>query len=229
MTTLTKIRPVRNADWVVLVLDDDERLPIPTSALLAHALGPGDTLDSATLSRLRTEAESAHARTAALHLVGFRARSRQELETRLRKKGHAAAPIENALLWLEERGYLDDEAFAVAFVRDRIRFRPRGRRALVSELFGKGVRGELAEKAIARALELEELTFDDLALTVAQKWLRARSGRAEAGARDPRLYAHLQRKGFAGGAIRYALDALDAVASRETHHSDEAGGAEPGR
>lgn len=219
VATLTRIRAGRNPDWVALELDPEETLSIPTSLLLSSGLAVGDTFRLEEIAALRDQAEAAGTRTAALHLLSFRARSRGELEVRLAGKGHEPRAVLAAMKWLEERGYLDDAAFAVAFVRDRIRFRPRGRRGLLAELSTRGVRGEVAESAVDAALRVEEVSFADLACTVAKKWLRARSGRAEAGVRDRKLYAHLARKGFDSASIRSALDEIERASGADHRHN----------
>lgn len=162
------------------------------------------------------------AREAAVALLAHRARSTREIEDRLTRKGHDRDTIRQVVSWLEELEYLDDDAFALAFVRDRIRFHPRGRRLLRQELWRKGIGRESADRAIDRALALEDLDFDELARQVARKWLRRRGGAGDSATEDgdsggswPRrplsrkLRDHLARKGFGGDAQRTGLELLD--------------------
>jgi regulatory protein len=139
------------------------------------------------------------------------------LETRLRRKGFTAARIRPCLDALEGQGLLDDGAVAAALVRDRLRHRPRGRSALVSELRSKGIDAELASEAIERVYGDEDVTDASLAKEAAESWL-ARQGTAtlealassgHAPERDKarrRVYGYLARRGFRGDALTDALE-----------------------
>jgi len=131
----------------------------------------------------------------ALELLSFRARSESELEDRLRRAGHSPAAATSALERCRELGYVDDHAFALAHVRDRLRLRPKGRRALRSELYRKGVDRDLAEAAIEEAFEESKLDETDLARRLAARRARKPGGVEPAAARR-RLAAYLSRRGF---------------------------------
>jgi len=131
----------------------------------------------------------------ALDLLSFRARSESELERRLLRAGHSPSAAASALRRCRELGYLDDRAFALAHVRDRLRLRPKGRRALRSELFRKGVDGELAEAAIDDAFAESGLDEADLARRLASKRIK-KLGNLETDVARRRLGGHLLRRGF---------------------------------
>ncbi|HUF76444.1 MAG TPA: regulatory protein RecX [Longimicrobiales bacterium] len=185
----------------------------------------GDRLSEDTRKELSDVDADVRVREAALHLLSYRARTRRELETRLRQKGFPAARIRPCLDGLEGKGLLDDEAVAAAFVRDRLRHRPRGRSHLVSELRAKGVDGDLASEATRRVFEDEEVTDADLATVAVESWM-SRQGSATvealaAAGRTPerdkarrRLYGYLARRGFRGEALNEALEHAERLAKR---------------
>jgi SOS response regulatory protein OraA/RecX len=120
--------------------------------------------------------------------------------------GAAGTPgplVEGTVAWLDERGYLDDRAFAEMFVRDRLRFRPRGQRALVQELVSKGVAPATAEAAVTAVLGHQETREADLAVEAARAWERRNASVLQAAATSSdhrrrarqRLYGHLVRRG----------------------------------
>ena len=137
----------------------------------------------------------------ALELLSFRARSESELERRLLRAGHKPDTIAPALRRCRELGYLDDRAFALSHVRDRLRLRPRGRRALRSELYRRGVDAELADEAIDRGFEETGVDETDLARRVARKRFRILKGAQPEAARR-RLAAYLARRGFPPTVVR---------------------------
>ena len=86
---------------------------------------------------------------AGARLLEARPRSTDEVRRRLLEAGFQAALVEIALDRLTELGYLDDAAFARAWVESRDRARPRGARALRDELRRKGVAPGDTEAALA--------------------------------------------------------------------------------
>jgi SOS response regulatory protein OraA/RecX len=80
---------------------------------------------------------------AAARFLEVRPRSIDEVRRRLREAGYRAGLVDGAIERLADLGMLDDEAFARAWVESRDRARPRGERALRSELRRKGVAGAI--------------------------------------------------------------------------------------
>ncbi len=80
---------------------------------------------------------------AAARFLEVRPRSVAEVRRRLRDAGYRAELVEAAIGRLADLGMLDDAAFARAWVESRDRARPRGERALRSELRRKGIADEL--------------------------------------------------------------------------------------
>lgn len=86
---------------------------------------------------------------AAAAFLAVRPRSVQETRRRLRHLGYDAALVETVLERLLGMAYLDDEAFARAWVESRDRARPRGESGLHRELALKGV----GRETIGRVLD----------------------------------------------------------------------------
>jgi regulatory protein len=141
---------------------------------------------------------------AALSYLSYRPRSRRELKRHLRRKGYPSSLVDRVLGRCEELTLLDDLSFATAFVRDRIRLRPRGVTRLEAELVGKGVSRDDARDGIRVAFEEEEVTERDLLeVTARRRWRRL--ARLDAGTARRRLYAHLVRSGFPPDEVQRAV------------------------
>jgi regulatory protein len=82
---------------------------------------------------------------AAARFLEARPRSVAEVRRKLTSMGYQAALVESVLARLEELGYLDDEAFARAWVESRDRATPRGEHALRRELALKGIDRSLVD------------------------------------------------------------------------------------
>ena len=86
---------------------------------------------------------------AAARFLEARQRSQTEVRRRLTQAGYRAELVESAIERLAELGMLDDEIFARAGVESRDRARPRGERALKSELYQKGVDRSIVDQVLA--------------------------------------------------------------------------------
>jgi regulatory protein len=188
--------------------EEEPRLELALDLVLRAGLAVGDVLDPARVTELEREDEVMRAREGALRLLSHRARSVVELRRRLERNDVPPAVVNGTLEWLEERGYVDDTAFAEAFVRDRLRLRPRGRSGLIQELRRRGVAEEVAAAAADQVMAAEEVDDLTLAREAARAWARrnasllSQAHRPEQRARARRrLYAHLARRGFGPGEV----------------------------
>ena len=229
MTTpsITRIEPLRPRGLRVRIhLTEGEPFEVALEALERFRLGVGDSLPSHDHHQLLNTDSDVRVRDAALNFLSFSPRTRTELRRKLLGKDFCPARIDLCLDLLEEKGFLDDAAVAAAFVRDRLRHRPRGPVRLANELRGKGVQADLARTVIAQVMQDQEVSELDLALQVAEGWL-SRQGEAMRTALggDPRapatvkahrrLYGFLARRGFRGEALRTAMDWADATVRGE--------------
>jgi regulatory protein len=111
--------------------------------------------------------------------------------------------VDAAIQRLTRQGYLDDDAFARAWVASRDRARPRGERALRAELLLKGVerpvidavlveRGGIAEPDAPRSGSADE----QAAHRLLEKQRRSLERELDPRRRRQRVYALLARNGF---------------------------------
>jgi regulatory protein len=177
-----------------------EPFRVPETLLQRRDLEPGVRLTTAQIEALRAEANDRVALDRAVLYLSYRPRTCQEVKRHLAGHGlsrQAGSAIERC----RELGYLDDERYARTFVRERLRLKPRGGFRLVSELLGRGIDREVAERAVREVMEEEGRTeaaiLEDVAADRARKLRRL----------DPpvarrRLAAFLGRRGFRAADIR---------------------------
>jgi regulatory protein len=136
-----------------------------------------------------------------------RHRSVAEVRRKLVRLGYRADLVTDAVERLGELGYLDDDAFARAWVESRDRAKPRGEHALRRELGLKGVDRTLVdtvlddrrEDAVVAAGELDEppVSADEAAAErLLAKKLPAIRREADPRRRLQRAYGLLARNGF---------------------------------
>jgi regulatory protein len=142
-------------------------------------------------------------------LLESRSRSVAELRRKLVVAGFRPALIDEAIGRLTELGFLDDEAFASAWVESRDRARPRGEHALRRELALKGIdRGVIDGVLATRRGEVEDpddpfhapVTEDPDRVAAASLLERRRAAllrETDPRKRRAKAYALLARNGFA--------------------------------
>lgn len=208
---ITRLKVAKsNPDRVHVHLDGGHRMSLAAEIIQREGLRVGSLIDHERWAALEEQDAGYRARDDAVRLLAYRARSREELRRRLRRRDYADAVIEACLSRLEEQGYIDDADFARAFIRDRLRLRPGGRYGLERELRSRGVATETARRAIQQVFGEEEVNEEALALEEAERWMRGKGRRAAA---DPvagrrRLHGFLSRRGFDPASIRLAIDAV---------------------
>ncbi|MFH1269623.1 MAG: regulatory protein RecX [Candidatus Omnitrophota bacterium] len=119
-------------------------------------------------------------------------RSEKEIRERLKKKIFNSETIESTVSFLKDRGFIDDNYFARAWIGSRIK-KPLGIRRLKRELSIKGV-----DKAVIDT-QINEIKQDYSEEDVVRGIVKSRLNRLKE--IDPqkakkRVYAYLMRRGF---------------------------------
>ena len=161
----------------------------------------------ARLARRATVTDPDVVMEAAAAFLAVRSRSVEETRRRLDHLGYPSGLCDEVVARLVDLGYLDDHAFATAWVESRDRARPRGAVALRRELQRKGVPDETITDVLeARAATVrshasaDEAGAADVDHEAARRLLERRASalRREADPRRRRqkAYALLARNGF---------------------------------
>jgi regulatory protein len=136
--------------------------------------------------------------------LGLRSRSVKEIVDYLQKKNAPPEVAQRIITSLIEHKFLDDEAFARAWVRSRARSRPKGKRMIQMELKQKGVAEEIIKQVLS---EDDEEVPDELSQA---KSLIGRRIEKLSGQPRQEIYnkvgAFLARRGFGWDIIKKAID-----------------------
>jgi len=154
---VTRIRPdSRASDCVIVDVDGARFVSVPVQFVEELGLAKGVELDEGRREQLAYLGDVEGAKRVALRLLGLRPRSVQEMLRKLRERGHNPSAVAEVVGRLEEQGLLDDSAFAEHFARVRSA-KGHGRGRLLTDLLARGVDRRVAERAIDRVLEVEEV------------------------------------------------------------------------
>jgi SOS response regulatory protein OraA/RecX len=102
----------RRRGRVAVELDGEPWRILPADAIVRAGLGVGRPLDRHTARELAREVRRARALARATRALATSGRSRNELEQRLARAGHARAARDDALATLDRAGLVDDAQLA---------------------------------------------------------------------------------------------------------------------
>ena len=191
-----------------MTLDDGSVLRITQQELLRFRLTAGQELTEEELALLHRCAKRSETRTAAAHIAGRRALSRQELQQKLCRRGSSEEDASQAADWLEEIGALDDEAYAALLVRH---YSDRG--------YGPGrIRQELLRRGISRDLWEQALKQAPPAQGLICAYIEKKLQDPEDPKQIKRVSDGLLRRGFSWEQIRPALRVYTQGLDGETEH-----------
>jgi regulatory protein len=188
MLTVTRLEPQKkNPQRLNVYLDGEFAFGISRAA--APWLAVGEQLSQQKVEDLKNSDQAEIAYQRALHFLSYRSRSEQEIRQNLSKHKIPEEIINEVLDKLRQSSLVDDRAFARNWIENRSQFKPRGRRALSSELTRKGIAREIIDE------ELHDLDESLLALQCARK----KAGRYQQLDQEnflKKMTAYLNRRGF---------------------------------
>jgi len=188
MLTVTKLEPQKkNPQRLNVYLNGEFAFGI--SRIIAPWLKEGSELNQQKITSLITEDEIEKAYQRALNFLSYRNRSEQEIRLNLQKHQIPETIIQPVLERLREGSLVNDREFAQIWIENRREFHPRGKRALRSELYRKGISDQIIEEA------LQDINEEELALKLARKKIRKLKNLDKSTFQE-KMYGFLSRRGF---------------------------------
>lgn len=202
---------VRDKNRVNVSIDGKYRLSLDLFQLAELGLKTGDELTEEELQTLEEESQYGKLYTRSLEYALTRPRSLREMrdylyrktrDTRMKtgaiRKGVSVQLTERVFDRLVEKGYLNDEKFALFWVENRNVRKGSSMRKLQSELSAKGVASEIIEKTIGGS---ERSDNEEIRKIIAKKASRYDD--------EQKLIAYLARQGFRYDDIKDALSEVE--------------------
>ncbi len=187
------------SDRIIIILDDKSVFRVPEDAFVLNVLYEGDEITSEEIESYGQKMRLQEAQDSAFRLLGFRMRSISEMRKRLKEKDFDGEEIEQTVRYLIDQKYLNDEEFGRAFVREKVRNKMIGPKALKAELFPHHLSTELTESLIQEVYQ----EFDPVSLVESHLIKRRIEKKTPLNDKDKkRLSNFLFRKGFDWGTIQ---------------------------
>ncbi len=178
-----------------LYVDGEFVIGVSAETLLRFGIRTGDEIGDNKLKALQATEELQGAKTVALRFLSHRQRTEKEIRDKLREKEFGDEEIRKTLEQLKDLGYVNDAAFACAYVRHHLAIRPKGKVVLKQNLLLLGVAKETIDAALEEVFS--QTSQEEAAFDAAQKFIKKSLKSQD----DPRkakqkLAAFLTRRGF---------------------------------
>lgn len=149
--------------------------------------------------------EQKQARRKAMKLLERMDRTEKGLTERLEQAGFSGEAVKDALEYVKDFGYINDDRYAVNFITYRIH--EKSRQKIFQELYSRGIGRDIAEAAWNTVCEIETPDEHQLLKRTVEKGCAAGSELDEKEMR--RLYGFLSRRGFRAGEISSVLEEME--------------------
>ncbi len=195
----------RKPERVNIFVDGAFCLQVHVDIIAKYRVAKGAVWNDELREKLLDDKRRMKIKALALSFATYKMRSTEQVRERLRLKECNEQEIEDAIAFLLEFSYLNDQQYAEMFIRDRLLRRAVSATRLFQELRKRGVSKSDAERALQISYPQERTA--ELARVAAQKKLRMVSYRPIEKQRKA-LSDYLQRQGFEWSLIKTVLQEI---------------------
>ncbi|MBU5426376.1 RecX family transcriptional regulator [Tissierella pigra] len=188
---ITNIEPQRNKNRVNIYVDNIFSIGIEEELRFKYHLEVGMEVTDEFIKEILKAEEQNKVTSHALNLLSYRLRSEKEIYMALKRKNFEDFYINNAIAYCKENNYINDKAFAEAFVHDKVNLNKLGPERIKYELILKGIPKEIIEDVLI----LDKDEQYDIALELAMKKLNSYKNH-DKNSIYRKLSGFLQRKGY---------------------------------
>ncbi|HLS23583.1 MAG TPA: recombination regulator RecX [Pseudogracilibacillus sp.] len=205
MHTITKVsQQKRNKNRLNIYLDGTYGLSVSDETYIKFHLYKGKQLSKEELEKIIEDDQLHQAYVLSIRYLSYRMRTEREMRLYLQKKELESFVIDKVIERLYKEKLIDDQAFANAFVNDRIERSSKGPQLIEQELREKGVAPQFITEALRKFSREKQI---DRAYTLAEKELQKRSNRPYR-RRLEQLQARLIRRGYPSDITREVISFL---------------------
>lgn len=206
--TITQLEPqTHNDDRISVFLDGEFAFGVHQDVVVKHELRVGQSLTAAEQEEIEADEQYIQAKQSAFNYLAHKPRTEEEVRRKLKKGEAPPTVVEDVISRLYELEYLDDEAYARDYVRNRFASKKYGPIRLRRELVKRGVERHVAEAAV------DDLFAEENARAAAREHAKKRWGRLSdednPRRRKQKMYRYLRRRGFTTDTIYSILDDLE--------------------
>lgn len=196
MATITKIEQQKNKERVNIFVDGSFFCGISKETAIVFGLKVGREVEEQKLLQAVRESEIKRAFEKGADYLAGRMYAKKELIQKLVQKGFEREVAESAVTKLKSYSYIDDVAFARAFVQENPKY---SLLKLETKLRAKGVDKAVIEEALKDVSDSSQV---EVCTEFAKKYAKTHEVNSPSG--RSKLYASLARRGFKFDTIKKA-------------------------
>ncbi|HZK27948.1 MAG TPA: regulatory protein RecX [Thermoclostridium sp.] len=202
MKITSAIKQKNNPNMIQIHIDDSYAFSIPEEEYIRMNLYEKQELNSEEIRVIREEVNVQFAKQRALRILTIRYRTEYEIKEKLTSLGFDIESVDAAILQLKSMGYINDRLFATKYISDRLKLKPRSKRALNFELKKKGISPDIIEQVI------DEFEIDES--VIAYRLARKKYGKYDMDDQkiQRRVISFLSHKGFSYEIIKGAMEQM---------------------
>lgn len=188
-----------NKDRYSVFIDDNFAFGLIMQDIVYFKLKQGEEITQEKYDFIQNELIYIQAQNTALHYIGYKMRTEQEVRKKLFEKEYTEYIIERVINFLIKYQYIDDMKYSESYIKQRLQYNPKGIYVLKMELKQRGVKQNVIDKAV------ENMNIDELsdAIKLLQKKCFYLDDIDEKNKK--RLFAFLQRRGYSYDIIKEAF------------------------
>ncbi len=189
-----------------IFFDDGSVFGVSEDVFLSIPIKIGDIISDQKLNDILESESKSKVYNSAINLLSYRMRSKSELNERLIRKGYSKDIITDVINILELKGYIDDEKFAIAFAKEKVKNKLIGPNALKFEISSHNLDLDLVDNTIDSIYEMfpQEMIINRLIA----KWKVGSSIKKDLHAKS-KVINRLKNKGFYWVNIENVINAID--------------------
>lgn len=182
---ITDIKKSKSKSYSVYV---DGKIAFEASEyiLMKQDIYIGMELTGKELDFIKNQVLISMAKSDAINYISYKIRTIHEVGMKLKEK-YPVEVVEEAIEYLNQNGYLNDEQYAEKFINEKKKLGKLSKRELSYKLIEKGINRELIEKV------LDEVGYDE---TEYAEKIVSKLGKAKDKKEEARVKNYLYRKGF---------------------------------
>jgi regulatory protein len=190
--TITKIESQKkNPKRRSVFLDGKFAFGVDEEVASRLGLKKGENLTGQDLKQILLQKSENEAKDVALRFLSFRRRTEKEIRLKLQKRDFDEKTIKRTVEKLKEYDLINDLEFATAWVKERLEYKPRGKRLLRLELWKKGIKKEIIDQVTGEFCRNEDKSALELLERIKRKYKNLDPQVAKR-----RMYGYLLRRGF---------------------------------
>lgn len=145
----------KDDEKATVFFDNGEKIILHKDVLYQSGLRKGDEISSDRFSFLNNQENFYLIKQKAFRLLQRRIHTSRELYIKLRQKFSDDLLIKNCLTELQQKGFINDKEFALAFISEKQKSKKWSKAKLKSELIKRGVSSEIISEVLNQTFDTE--------------------------------------------------------------------------